>query len=418
MFQTLEQHYPCPCAQYRLQFVKSVHHFLGSIAKSSIPWKVEAFTINFCVMEDDRADIDKWVKFALSKGTKNLKIKLFCEKYIKSLDPQFIYIKDCFFPYLIPDYYVPDNLLINNLTLEACHPGRGLTTKNPIFGCLGFLKLSYASLSRHDFSTMFSCLQQLRTLHLRYCVLPGVINLSLLVSLESFSVLHCANLQTVKISSPKLVHFHCVSFLREHTSPIPQVQITSVGTKIREFSYEASEKSLSYIFTRLPRDMPKLRHLALYTRNDNWGDVMPLTTNMVAFAHITRVKMVFVVRVDLDLSKMIRALKAFPQLKKLRFVSAIEVPLVDIEHDEHVYERLEEIGFGGFCGTSNEIQLLIYFLAHAPSLKRLVIDPNVNDRLAGDLKVVERRRLMENEERQQVREKLQPFSRDVEMLFK
>jgi len=373
---TCDEHW-CPCDQFRFRFVKSVNQFLGSIERSSA-WGTKEFTIRFCLGSCYQDDIVKWVRFALAKGVEKLVLRLHCVERCRKMpyDPGLIHQHNRSFPRLPP----PDGSVLGpkSLHLEACCPGPSLTN-NQTFGSVETLRLFYVDLRDYDLSSMFSCLKKLGVLTFEHCALPRAVNLTPLFVLESFSVVSSFGLKKITISNVKLVIFQCIC------RPPPELEISSrVGaSNIEEFFFGSYEGSSQYVFTRLPRDMPKLRHLALYvSKNQKWADGVP--ASLVTFAHVTQLNLI--VSWDcfaLHISKIIHALKAFPRLRRLGIITkktyATEGSIVNFKHDEHTYEHLEEIEFTGFCGTPNEIrQFLAYFEAHAPSLKQLVINRNMH----------------------------------------
>ncbi|KAJ8449504.1 hypothetical protein Cgig2_002301 [Carnegiea gigantea] len=243
---------------------------------------------------------------------------------------------------------------------------------------------SYNVLSRGGKSMSF----KLQHLYLRACKfqretksyrllfshLPGDLCLGSLVSLEGLGLKHCPGIEKLRLPlklasfrfSPHVIGPVQIEFHNPSGSLVPSLECLSLSAD--DFH------GLSHVFTHLPKRLPNL-HILQVQSSANW---------------------VLVALSEDDYDKGNKGSNT----------------------NSYIHEHLRRITFCGFYNTPHQIEFCLYMLQHAPCLQYFIISHKV---CPGHSSSYVRSRPSQDElgeECQKIHQRLQPFSRDVQVVIR
>ncbi|KAL3512789.1 hypothetical protein ACH5RR_025506 [Cinchona calisaya] len=334
-------------AAERRNFVNWVNHVCTSIRVE----KIKEFRVNLCLDHSSTSDVDKWVEFALRKGTESLDLTMLYPPVSGSVHNSYI-MSDVFCPTLMNSPSFSSGIM--NLKL--------LTLKN--------VNVS-GELVEH-FLVHCPMLQDLTvdgSLLLRNLKVCGAS-----LQLKFLKIVSCYHLTNIEISAPKLVSIQykgCRYMLRIHNVPSLLDLMIDGQTFL----------CITHPFISVQHNFSQLQTLALKRYSIEENVELPRSLQLASLRELTlTVKAYSSKNLLRNLSFL---MESSPLLKKFT-LQITSVPQFSLWKEEdttikHLHQNLELMKIIGFSCIEEEIRIIWELVESAVALEKLVIDPKYSD---------------------------------------
>uniref|UniRef100_A0A1D1Z2N4 Putative F-box protein At3g58860 n=1 Tax=Anthurium amnicola TaxID=1678845 RepID=A0A1D1Z2N4_9ARAE len=355
---------------------------------------VERFGVEFPLCEENARHVDRWIDYAISAGTKVLKLDFSVPDHVNFEEEDHLYLE----AEDIEPYTVPCELFAGGrasslvwLYLSSCNL-RAPPPNFDGFSSLRGLVLTSVTMGEPAFHDLLPRCSSLECLEIHRCDWLVHLRISSTPSrLTSLTVSSCHNAKSIVISSTSLSSIEYrgpkVEFDSEHSPKLLKATIAFSGS----FEFGGD---LGYILNGLPHHLPHLQTLNLRfsseTISKKWLLQSPNSTVFPKLKHLTVIAWTWW---SGDLLWIVSLLNAAPcvetfQLdfmydrgRQLRRPSDVgESKCVERVRDIvsppiHHYNGLKMVTLNGFTGYLNEVELAMCIVKNAVALQVFTVDP-------------------------------------------
>ncbi|VAH35300.1 unnamed protein product [Triticum turgidum subsp. durum] len=382
----------------KTRFVRRINSILQQLQSASL----NKFVVKFALRKRHTAHIDRWVNFSVASRTKHLVLDLCPGMKVSSIDTDDMYT----FPLHLFD--ASSGSCVKSLRL-------GFVYLMPLPDLCGFANLKKLSLHMVTITGEFSCLVPvcavLEWLSITRCRMAGLSIAQELSQLHYLCVQFCFLLK-LEIRAPNLVTF----MFNDHAIPI----MLGEPLKISEATIGlfSSSDCFNYVFTDLVNALSHVQSLSINFKinTEVCSAFMVLLPFLYAvrgghcLSHICHLLMLqvlgfvknptrltnlrlMILKIDISgwpettggILRLAYILKLAPFLEELvlhMYYLNLAIPVLQTIEDTsppHPHSHLKTIRMTGFYGLHGQLELALYLLRNATSLKCMVIDPVVRN---------------------------------------
>ncbi|VAH35298.1 unnamed protein product [Triticum turgidum subsp. durum] len=349
----------------KTRFVRRINSILQQLQSASL----NKFVVKFALRKRHTAHIDRWVNFSVASRTKHLVLDLCPGMKVSSIDTDDMYT----FPLHLFD--ASSGSCVKSLRL-------GFVYLMPLPDLCGFANLKKLSLHMVTITGEFSCLVPvcavLEWLSITRCRMAGLSIAQELSQLHYLCVQFCFLLK-LEIRAPNLVTF----MFNDHAIPI----MLGEPLKISEATIGlfSSSDCFNYVFTDLVNALSHVQSLSINFKINT--EVLGFVKNPTRLTNLR----LMILKIDISgwpettggILRLAYILKLAPFLEELvlhMYYLNLAIPVLQTIEDTsppHPHSHLKTIRMTGFYGLHGQLELALYLLRNATSLKCMVIDPVV-----------------------------------------
>ncbi|KAM7484763.1 hypothetical protein LguiA_000772 [Lonicera macranthoides] len=321
---------------YRLKYVKWVNQVL-TLHKGAT---LDAFKVHFDIDLSFKSDIDNWIKFAIQKRVRRLKVDLEATR---------LKTEGCFLNQLPKCYSFPTECL--------CNPNINLLTS---------LTLNYIDVTGENIEYFLSNCPFLE--FLRVSSSPGLVHLKVFgmsLKLKYLDIVHCQNLESLEISAGNLAFFtYCGPKAKLRFRTVPKLTDVTFGG--RYCGYISNKFNRRSFFSQVET-------LGLHFRLD-----APVFFTNPNLRNVKQLELRFNITDRFTLLSCTSLIEACPLLHKFTLLFTWIGPpaarKLRKRRSELPLKCLKEVVLGGFRGGIADVEIAKYLFRNAVSLEKIRID--------------------------------------------
>ncbi|XP_073066301.1 uncharacterized protein [Primulina eburnea] len=261
----------------------------------------------------------------------------------------------------------PEASSLKHLLLKFC----SFRTANR--NALEILELVCVTLTSEAVECLLSSCSSLRSLKLKYCVLPSKLSIrGPDLQLKSLTVYHCDKVAEVELSAINLITLnichHRMLILTFSSVPLLRNLLIAIF----------DSQVMPCVFEKVAKDLPHLKSMFFYTLANSFEGCKTarLLDNL---SNLRQLDLFLDDRNKLDLLALVTILDVCPLLHKFHLAVVLPSKFEGKQANSRVVRRhalLKEVEFSGFSGTENECNFIFHILNKVVSLERLAISVN------------------------------------------
>ncbi|CAH9069153.1 unnamed protein product [Cuscuta epithymum] len=321
--------------------------------------KLDSFEVSFPLEDDSASNVDGWISFALEQAANRLIIDFGPRTGVESY-------------YTFPFHLLPDGKAspLKHLSLKVCAlscvPDYAVKVHSLVTLYIGSTRINQVSLD----NILSGCVN-LEFLRIHLCYVPETCCITgALGRLKRLIIEECIDYGRIELNSlPELTTFEYMG---------PEKKFTLLGLPSLEKIYfrfiNYSYVGATYVFNRLAKDVSHLQTLSFILAP---MQEPPMPVSITPFKYLKNLELFILVAPNYDLLTIVHILNASPVLQK--FLLSLYIyhngkKASGVIDNKCIHFHLKEVEICGFSDRCNCMELAVYLLDSAVSLKRMLIN--------------------------------------------